>query len=88
MVATIALVTLLATNTFMADTHSGLAIALLAGRADHIAFARIALYVWITPEICLTLVASSATESWSALASTVVRIASANVKKIFVSYFT
>jgi hypothetical protein len=83
-VTAVALVALLAADAFVTDALSAFSVALLAGGANHVALARIALHVRIAPEIRLALVAPSAAESWSTLASAIKGIAPRH-KNIFLS---
>lgn len=76
MIAAVALIAFLAADTPVANTYPGLPVALLACGTDHVTFARVTLHVRVAPEVCLTLVAPPAAESWSALTGTVEGIAS------------
>jgi len=75
-ITAIALIALFTTDPLVTNAQSGLSIALLASGTDHVAFAGITLHIWIAPEVGLTFIASSAAESWLALASSVEGVAS------------
>lgn len=76
-ITAVALIALLAADTLVTDAHSGFPVALLAGGANRVTLARVALHIRVAPEVRLTLVAPSTAESRPALASAVVRIAPA-----------
>lgn len=73
-ITAVTLVTLFASYPFVTNTYAGFSVALLTRRTDYIALARCTLDVRITPEIRLAFVASSSTETRSALAIPVVGI--------------